>query len=222
MLAPTRPNQRWPCVVSWQDIKIQLLCSWLCLNVSRSGYPTTPLPQSYTHHTHISLSTRPQCPEKLWINLLTLHIKARPNLSEFQLPIHPLKSVVPATNTHKLTLHDNQSVKCSNFSFYSKNKVQISPLNDGVMGGVGGGGHEGQFGRDPLPVSSAGGSCEQFWHWAEMSTLWCCPSNISSADHGIAHPARCPEGWFWRGCRSMWHAQTMQVSVSKSCQKRHL
>ena len=43
--------------------------------------------------------------------------------------------MVPATNTHKLTLHDNQSVKCSNFSFYSKNKVQFSPLNDGVIGG---------------------------------------------------------------------------------------
>ena len=27
--------------------------------------------------------------------------------------------------------------------------------------------------------------------------------SISSADHGIAHPPRCPEGWFWRGCRCM-------------------
>ena len=25
-------------------------------------------------------------------------------------------------------------------------------------------GHEGRFRRDPLPVFSAGGSCEQFWH----------------------------------------------------------
>ena len=26
------------------------------------------------------------------------------------------------------------------------------------------GGHDGQFSRDPLPVLSAGGPCEQFWH----------------------------------------------------------
>ena len=36
-----------------------------------------------------------------------------------------------------------------------------------------------------------------------MSTLWCCPSSISSADQGVTHPPRCPEGWFWRGCRDM-------------------
>ena len=50
--------------------------------------------------------------------------------------------------------------------------------------------------------------------WAGMSTFWCCPSSISSADHGIAHPARCPEGWFWRGCRGVWHVRIMQVSFS--------
>ena len=31
---------------------------------------------------------------------------------------------------------------------------------------------------------------------AGMSTLWCCPSSIYSADHGTAHPPTCPEGWF--------------------------
>ena len=50
--------------------------------------------------------------------------------------------------------------------------------------------------------------------WVGKSTLWQCPSSISSADHSIAHPPRCPEGSFWRGCCGMWHAQTMQVSVS--------
>ena len=49
---------------------------------------------------------------------------------------------------------------------------------------------------------------------AGMSTLWCCPSNTSSADHGFAHPPRCPKGWFWRGCRGVWRAWSMQVSVS--------
>ena len=39
-----------------------------------------------------------------------------------------------------------------------------------------------------------------------MSTLWCGLSSISSANHGIR--------WFWRGCCAMWHAQTMQVSIS--------
>ena len=29
------------------------------------------------------------------------------------------------------------------------------------------------------------------------------PSSISSAGDGVAYPARCPEGWFWRGCRSL-------------------
>ena len=50
--------------------------------------------------------------------------------------------------------------------------------------------------------------------WAGMFSLWCFPSSISSADFGIAHPPRCPDGWFCRGCRGMGHAQTTQVSVS--------
>ena len=50
--------------------------------------------------------------------------------------------------------------------------------------------------------------------WAGISILWCCPSSISSADNGVAHSPTCPEGWFWRGCRGVWHVRTMQVSVS--------
>ena len=36
--------------------------------------------------------------------------------------------------------------------------------------------------------------------WAGMSILWCCPSSIFSADHGVAHPPACPEGpvLLWR------------------------
>ena len=48
---------------------------------------------------------------------------------------------------------------------------------------------------------------------------WSCPSSISSADHGIAHPLRCPEGWVWRGRRGMWHARTIQVAVSWQLQE---
>ena len=39
--------------------------------------------------------------------------------------------------------------------------------------------------------------------WAGMSALWCGPSSFSSANHGIAHPPRCPEGCFWRGFHSV-------------------
>ena len=42
-------------------------------------------------------------------------------------------------------------------------------------------------------------------------------SSISSANHGIANPSGCPEGWFWRSCYGMWHAQTKQVSSLDSC-----
>ena len=49
---------------------------------------------------------------------------------------------------------------------------------------------------------------------AGMSTPWCCPPSISSANHAIIHHQRCPEGWFSRGCHSVWHAWTMRVSIS--------
>ena len=120
-----------------------------------------------------------------------------------------------------------QSNDCSEFSSI--------PWLTGLLGQ-----HEGWFRRDPLPVFSAGGPCEQFWHgqgcplfhvvhptfplptmmlwavlaWAGISTLSCCPSSISSDNHDIAHPLRSPEGWFWRGCHGVWHAHTMQVSIS--------
>ena len=43
--------------------------------------------------------------------------------------------------------------------------------------------------------------------WRGTSFLWSCPSIIFSAAHGIAHPPRWPEGWFWRGCNGAWFAQ---------------
>ena len=39
-------------------------------------------------------------------------------------------------------------------------------------------------------------------------------SSISSTNHGVAHPPRCPEEWFLRGHGGMLHARTMQVSIS--------
>ena len=52
-----------------------------------------------------------------------------------------------------------------------------------------------------------------FMAWAGMFTLRC-PSSTFSADHGVAYPQRCPEGWFWRGCHGTWHNWTVQVSIS--------
>ena len=89
----------------------------------------------------------------------------------------------------------------------------------------------GQFSSVLWPIKSSWGtwgtiqprsSSSLFWRkplWAvparaEMSTPWYCPSSISSADQGVVHAPRCLEGWFWRGCRDLWHARTMQVSVS--------
>ena len=50
--------------------------------------------------------------------------------------------------------------------------------------------------------------------WTDMSTLWYCPSSISSADHGITHPLSCPDRWFGRGCCGVWQARTKKVSIS--------
>ena len=36
--------------------------------------------------------------------------------------------------------------------------------------------------------------------WTGSSTIWCCPSSISSTDRDIAQPPWCLEGWSWRGC----------------------
>ena len=83
-----------------------------------------------------------------------------------------------------------------------ESSVQFSPLTDWVVGGTW---SSSLYCRRPLWAVLA---------WADMSTLWCSPSSICSADHGVAHPPRCQEGWFGRGCRGVWHAWTMQVSVS--------
>ena len=74
--------------------------------------------------------------------------------------------------------------------------------------------HEGRFSRDPLPVFFCRRPLSAVLAWAKTSALWCSPSSISSADHGVAHRPSCSEGWFWRGCRGVWHVWTMQVSAS--------
>ena len=70
------------------------------------------------------------------------------------------------------------------------------------------------FSSDSLPVVFCRRPLWAVLALAGMLTLWCWPSSISSADHGVAHPPRCPEEWFRRSCRSVWHTQTMQASVS--------
>ena len=97
------------------------------------------------------------------------------------------------------------------FDYGSHCSVQVIPLTDRVVGGTWGTiklrSSSGLFWRRPLWAVLA---------QAGMSTLWWCPSSISSA----AHPPTCPEGWFWRGCRGLWHARTMKVPSLDSCQKR--
>ena len=76
-------------------------------------------------------------------------------------------------------------------------------------------GHEEQFSRDSLPIYSAGGPCEQFWHGRFVLSLRLSVQHFP-CDHGVARPPRYPEGWFWRGCRGVCHAKTTQVPVSSS------
>ena len=84
------------------------------------------------------------------------------------------------------------------------------------------GGHERSFSRDPLLVFFAEGPLWAVVAWAGMSTLWWCPSSISSADHGAAHSSQCPEGWFWRGYRACDMSKPCNFTSLDSCQKRVL
>ena len=74
--------------------------------------------------------------------------------------------------------------------------LQFNALTDWVTGGTWGMIQQRSFSslfcKRPLCAGLA---------WADMSTICCCPSSISSADHGVAHPPWCPEGWFWKGYR---------------------
>ena len=70
-------------------------------------------------------------------------------------------------------------------------------------------GHRGDIGEDSAEIPFQ--SCEQFGVGRHVHSLML---SISSADHGVAHPPWCTEGWFCRGCRGVGHARAMQVSVS--------
>ena len=74
------------------------------------------------------------------------------------------------------------------------------------------GGHERRFSGDPLPVFFCKSPLWAVLAWAGMSTLWYCPSSISSADHSVT---RCSEGWFWRGCHGVWHASFHLLTVAR-------
>ena len=89
--------------------------------------------------------------------------------------------------------------------------VQFSPLTDWVVEGTWGNIHKRSSSRlflqEALVDSSGMGR--------DVRSLML-SIHISSADHSVAQTLRCPEGWFWRGCYGVWHARTMQVSVSSS------
>ena len=67
----------------------------------------------------------------------------------------------------------------------------------GRLGGIWGIWYMG-LSRDPLPFFFF--FCRRpLWAvlaWAWISTLWCYPSSSYSADHGVAHPPRCPGDGF--------------------------
>ena len=89
--------------------------------------------------------------------------------------------------------------------------LQFSPLTDLAAGSWRG--HDEWFSRDSLPVFSAGGPCQQSGMGRDVHSAMLSMQHFI-AEHGITHPPRCPEGWFWRGCRGMSLAWTMQVMVS--------
>ena len=95
--------------------------------------------------------------------------------------------------------------------------VQFSPLTDWVIGGTWGTIQQRSsfnlFFRRPLCAVLK--SADMF-HFLMFS-----PSSISSADRGITHPRRWAEGRFWRGCHGVWHAWTMQVSISWQLQEQY-
>ena len=62
--------------------------------------------------------------------------------------------------------------------------------------------------------------CRPSWAvlaWAGTSTLWRCPYSFTSADHGVARPPRCPEGWVL-----LRNAKPCEFWFLDSCQKRLL
>ena len=55
-----------------------------------------------------------------------------------------------------------------------------------------------------------------------MSTLWCCPSSISSADHGIAHPQGALKDGFGEAVVARDIPEPCKFPSLDSCQKRFL
>ena len=49
--------------------------------------------------------------------------------------------------------------------------------------------------------------CEKLWNWQRCLLFDAVyPAfPLPTIDHWVAHPPSCPEGWFCRGCRDMWH-----------------
>ena len=69
--------------------------------------------------------------------------------------------------------------------YFSFSSVRFSLLTDWVVGGT--------RGMIQQKSSSSLSYRRPWWAvlaWAGMSSLWCCPSSISSANHGITHSPR--------------------------------
>ena len=85
-----------------------------------------------------------------------------------------------------------------------------------------------QWRSSSIFVSFSAGHCEQkkkrgkILACAGMSTLWCCLSSISFAYHSIAHPSRCPEGWFGETDLACDMPKPCKFPSLDNCQKRFL
>ena len=95
--------------------------------------------------------------------------------------------------------------------------VQFSPLTDNVVGWIWGAiqqrSSSSLFCRRPLWAVQV---------WAGMSTLWCRPSSIFSADHGVSHPPSALKDSFGEATVSCNMPEPCNFPSLDSCQKGFL
>ena len=110
------------------------------------------------------------------------------------------------SNQDKIGTHMAPTKRYTEAQFTS---VQFTPLNDWVAEGTW---RTIQGKKTPnfLPVFSARGRHEQFRH-GQGRPLFVVVQTASPLPAAML-PAL--QGWFWRGCRGVWHVRTMRVSVS--------
>ena len=131
-------------------------------------------------------------------------------VSKIRANVVPLVEITPwCSSSDPSALQTTNTTSCSPQNNNAEGSVQFSSLTNWVVGGTCG----------MIWQRSSSSLFYRRSSWAVlaqagMTTLRCCPSSIPSAGHVVAHPPSWPEEWFWRGCHGVWHAKTMQVSIS--------